>query len=206
MSSIIGRSGAGRGVLRRRDDRGRSGKALVGAGLTVLTLGLFTDTLAVRIGLGGLRISLLEIGVLLLGIALVVAFLRVLARKLKRKVGLGVLGAVSVGLGLPVVPALGAVLSVPVAGRLLRRLPRVPSMVVGRLSWFGKSRWERALAFVGGPRGAAAGGYGGTLLAVGAQTGKLSTEYVVFGNRLSLLALFVLLSIPGALVYGIRRK
>lgn len=206
MRSVIGRSGSGRGVLRRPDDRGRSGKALVGAGLTVLTLGLFTDTLAVRVGLGGLRISLLEIGVLLLGGALLVAFLRVLASKLKRKVGLGILGAVSVGLGIPVLPALGAVLSVPVAGRLLRRLPRVPSRVLGRLPWFGKSRWERALAFVGGPRGAATGGYGATLIAVGAQTGELSTEYVVFGNRISLLALFVLLSIPGALVYGIRRK
>lgn len=184
-------------ALQRSKTRGRSGKFLVGAGEAVLALGLFTDTLGRRVRVAGIDVTVLEIGVVLVGIALVAAFLKVAARKLRRTLGLGVASAVSFGVGLP---TLGMALPAISAGK--RVLSRVP---LSRLPWFGRSRWERALAFVGGPRGLATGGVGATLLGVGAYTDHLGDTYVVFGHSLALLVLFALLSIPGVLIYGIRR-
>lgn len=183
--------------LRRTQARGRSGKLLVAAGQTLLALGLLTDTLGQRIGAGGFSVTLLELGVVVLAVALAVAFLKVVARKVKRTVGISLLSAASLGVG---IPALGAVLpAVSIGKRVVRRLP------LSHLPWFGKSRWERALAFLGGPRGLATGGVGAVLLTVGAQTGKLGETHVIFGQQLTLLSLFVLLSVPGVVIYGIRR-
>ncbi|MFC7198855.1 hypothetical protein [Halospeciosus flavus] len=183
--------------LRRTQTRGRSGKLLVAAGQSLLALGLLTDTLGQRIGAGGFSVTLLELGVVVLVVALAVAFLKVVARKVKRTVGISLLSAASLGVG---VPALGAALpAVSVGKRVVRRLP------LSHLPWFGKSRWERVLAFLGGPRGLATGGVGAVLLTVGAQTGKLGETHVVFGQQLTLLSLFVLLSVPGVVIYGIRR-
>jgi len=60
--------------LRTKQPRGRSGKLLVGSGLCVLTLGMFTDSLAYRIGIGGRDLSVLELGVLLVAAAVALAF------------------------------------------------------------------------------------------------------------------------------------
>lgn len=179
-------------ALQRTKTRGRSGKLLIGAGEAVFTLGLFTDTLGRRVRAASVDVTVLEIGVVLVGVALAVAFLKVVVRKLKRVFGLGVVSAVSLGIGLP---TLGIALpAISVGTRILRRLP------LSRLPWFGRSRWERALAFVGGPRGLAAGGVGATLIGIGATTGQLGETYVVFGHSLTLLVLFALLSVPGVLI------
>ncbi|WP_265109479.1 hypothetical protein [Halosolutus halophilus] len=182
--------------LRSGTARGRSGKLLVGAGLGVLTLGMTTDTLGRRVAVAGWQPSVLELGVLLVGAAVVVAFGQYLLGKLKRAAGYGLLGSIGLGIGLP------GLIALPAVGGIARRLG---STVYVRIPWIGPSRWERALAAVGGPRGLVSGGYGTTLLAIGASTGKLHEVYVVFGNRLSLLAVFILLTAPGIVVYYLRR-
>lgn len=184
-------------TLRRKRSRGRSGTLLVGAGETLLSLGLLTDTLGRRIRLASVVATVLEFGLVVLAAAVSVGFLKLVVRKLTRALGIGLLGAVSFGIGLP---ALGLALpTLAVGNRVLRRLP------LSRVPWFGRSRWERFLAFVGGPRGLATGGVGASLLGIGAYTGRLGEPHVVFGHSLTLFALFVLLSVPGVLIYWLRR-
>ncbi|WP_226004862.1 hypothetical protein [Natrinema salinisoli] len=182
--------------LRTSTARGRSGKLLVGSGLVILTLGMATDTLGRRFAVAGRQPSVLEFGVVLVGAALAVAFVRYLLGKLKRAAGYSLLGTIGVGFGLP------ALIALPAVGGIARRLG---SMAYVRLPWVGPSRWERVLDMVGGPRGLVSGCYGTTLLTVGASTGSLEETYVVFGNRLSLLAVFVLLTAPGIVLYYLRR-
>lgn len=185
--------------LRRNRRKGTSGKYLVSAGLLVLTAGLFTETLGRRFGVAGVRLSVLEIGVVILGVALGRLLVRALARKLKRSAlkGLAV-GGLSLGLGLPALPALA---SVPFAGRLAKRLP---SGLAARLPWFGASRYQRLLRAVGGTRGIGTGGVSATLFVYGNQAGKLSEVHSVFGHRLSLATVFGLLAVPGAAIYAVR--
>lgn len=182
--------------LRTGTARGRSGKLLVGSGLAILTLGMATDTLGRRFAVAGHRPSVLELGVVLVGAALAVGFGRYLLGKLKRAAGYSLLGTVGLGIGVP------ALVALPAVGGVARR---IGTTAYRRLPWVGPSRWERALAAVGGPRGLASGCYGTTLLAVGASTGSLAENYVVFGARLSLLSVFVLLTAPGVVLYYVRR-
>lgn len=189
-------------ALRRSKNRGRSGKILAVAGQVVLALGVFTNALDQRFGVGGVSLTLLELVVVAVGVVLVVALVRTVVRKVKRTVGLGVLSALSLGVA---VPTLGVALpAVSIGGRLAARLPlsRLPT---SRLPWLGKSRWERALDFAGGPKGLAATGAGATVLGAGARLGKLGETHALFGNHVSLFAAVLLLSVPGALIYGIRR-
>jgi hypothetical protein len=186
--------------LRRDRQKGTSGKYLVSTGLFVLAAGLFTETLAWRFGVAGVRMSVLEVGLLILGVALGRLLVRVILRKLKRTVlkGLAV-GGLSLGVGLPALPA---VASIPFAGRLAKRLPY--RGFTERLPWFGVSRFERLSRAVGGKRGVGLGGVSGTLFVYGTEAGKLSDTYVVFGHRLELAAIFALLAVPGAVIYAVR--
>lgn len=189
--------------FRRRRRYGKSGQYLVAFGLAVLVGGLFTDGLGTRVALGGVSLTVLELGVLGLGVALARMLVRALLRKLKRGLLKGALAGGSLGIGLPALPALGVALpAVPYASRLARRLPT--GRIARRLPWFGTSRLERLRRAVGGRRGLGTGGVGTTLVLYGARTDSLGESYVVFGNRLDLLGLFVLLAVPGALVYAVR--
>lgn len=182
--------------LRTKTTGGRSGKFLVAVGLLVLTLGMFTDSLGRRVGVGGWERSVLEIGMVLVALAVGYAFLTYLLAKLKRGMLYGVFGGIGFGLG---VPALGMVAA-------LGALPRsLGSTVHGALPWVETTRWERLLAAVGGPRGLASSCYGTVLLTAGAATDSLGEEYVVFGHHLSLLTVFLVLTAPGVVSYYVRR-
>lgn len=186
--------------LRRNRKKGQSGKYLVSTGLFVLTTGLFTDTLGWQFGIADVRVSVLEAGLLLLGIALGRLLVRAVVRKLKRSALKGLaIGGLSLGVGIPALPAIA---SIPFAGRLAKRLPYGP--VVERIPWFGTSRYQRLVRAVGGKRGLGTGSVSATLFVYGNQTDKLSEMYSVFGHRLSLASVFVLLAVPGALVYIVR--
>lgn len=188
------------GLLRRDENRGRSGQYLVGAGLTVLVVGLLSDLLAVRVGPPGLRLSVLELGLVALGVALGRAFVRAVKRRIRRRLLKGVLGAASLGVGLP---ALGVALpSLPLVGRLAKRLPL--RRVATRLPMLGDSRVERLARMVGGRRGVGTGGVGATLFAYGARTGTLDQQYTVFGGQLPLGTVFLLLALSGTAVYAAR--
>ncbi|QSG01362.1 hypothetical protein [Natranaeroarchaeum sulfidigenes] len=182
--------------LRTKQPRGRSGKLLVGSGLCVLTLGMFTDSLAYRIGIGGRDLSVLELGVLLVAAAVALAFGKYLLGKLKRLGGYGLLGAFGIGIGLP------SLIALPAIGGVVRRLG---SGLYSALPWVERSRWVRLLGIAGGPKGLASGCYGTVVFSVGAWTGTLSEEYLVFGYELSLLSVFVGLTVPGVVVYYLRR-
>lgn len=187
----------------RRKRQGKSGQHLVGFGLLVLTVGLFTHTLGHRLALGSGSLSLLEVGVVVLGVALARLLVRSVVRKLKRGLLKGALAGVSLGVGLPAFPALGVALpAVPFAGELAKRVPK--SKLAAHVPGLGVSRLTRLRRAVGGVRGVATGGVGVTLVTYGAQTEKLGETYVVFGSRYELLTLFLLLSVPGALVYAVR--
>lgn len=182
--------------VRTKTGRGKSGTYLVGAGLVFLTLGMVTDALDWTVEAGGLSLSVLEVGIVCVLLAVALAFVRYLLGKLKRAVGIGILGAVGVGFGLP------SVLAVPAVGGFAKR---VVTSVYGTMPWVETTPWGRAIAAVGGPKGLVSGCYGATLLTVGASTGSLDDEYVVFGHELTLLAVFVFLSIPGVVIYYVRR-
>lgn len=196
---------------RRRRPRGKSGKYLVSAGLSVLVVGLFTETLDVRLGGGPLELSVLEIGILILGVALVRLFVAAVFKKLKRGVLKRVVGVLGLSAVLPAIPAaapvvsaVGAVLpslaAVPLAGRVTRRLSYVAADVLG----LGETRAQRLKRAVGGTRGVGASGVGVVLVGYGAEMGRLGEMYTVFGHQLSLLNVFVLLSVPGAAIYAVR--
>lgn len=186
--------------LRRNRRKGTSGKYLVSTGLFVLTVGLFTETLGWRFGVAGVRLSVLEVGLLVLGAALGRLAVRVILRKLKRTVLKGLaIGGLSLGVGLPALPALA---SVPFAGRLAKRLPYRD--IAARLPWFGASRYQRFARAVGGKRGVGTGGMSATLFVYGAQAGELNETYPVFGHRLELATVFALLAVPGAMIYVVR--
>jgi hypothetical protein len=186
--------------LRRDKRKGTSGKYLVSTGLFVLAAGLFTETLSWRFGVAGLQVSILETGLLILGVALGRLLVRMILRKLKRTVLKGLaIGGLSLGVGLPALPA---VASVPFAGRLAKRLPY--RGVVERLPWFGVSRYQRLARAVGGKRGVGMGGVSGTLFVYGAEAGKLGETYLAFGHRLELATIFALLAVPGAAIYVVR--
>jgi hypothetical protein len=110
--------------LRTNVAGGRSGRVLLGSGLAVLTLGTFAGVLPAQVAPG---LSVLEGGVLLVGGAVTVALVRYLLGRLKRAVGVGALGALSLGPGIPVLAALPAL---PALGRRLRK---VASPLVRRL-------------------------------------------------------------------------
>lgn len=187
----------------RRQRNGTSGKYLVGFGLVVLTIGLFTDTLGRQVTLGRHPVTLLEVGVGVLGLALGRLLVHALVRKLKRGLLKGLLAGVTLGVALPAMPTLGVALpAVPFAGQVARRVPT--ARIARHVPGLGVSRRTRLRRAVGGVRGVGAGGVGATLVTYGAQTGSLDETYVVFGTRVELLTLFLLLSVPGALVYAIR--
>jgi hypothetical protein len=186
--------------FRRNRRKGQSGKYLVSTGLFVLTAGLFTDTLGWRFGIADVRVSVLEAGLLLLGVALGRLLVRALLRKLKRSVLKGLaIGGLSLGVGIPALPAIA---SMPFAGRIAKRLPY--GAVVDRIPWSGASRYQRLLRAVGGKRGLGTGSVSATLFVYGNQADKLSETYLVFGHRLSLATAFSLLAVPGALIYVVR--
>lgn len=64
-------------ALRRTQMQGRSGNLLIGTREALLTLGLFTDTLRWRIRVADIDVSILEIGIVIIGVALAVAFPKV---------------------------------------------------------------------------------------------------------------------------------
>jgi hypothetical protein len=186
--------------LRRSRRKGQSGKYLVSTGLVVLTAGMFTDTLGRQVGLAALRVSVLEVGLLVLGVALGRLLVRAVIRKLKRSAIKGLaIGGLSLGIGLPALPAIA---SVPFVGRIAKRLPY--DAVTGRLPWFGTTRYQRLLRALGGKRGLGTGSLSATLFVYGHQAGKLSEVHDVFGHRLSLSAVFGLLAVPGTLIYIVR--
>lgn len=186
--------------LRRDKRKGTCGKYLVSTGLFVLAAGLFTETLAWRFGVAGLQVSILEIGLLILGAALGRLLVRAILRKLKRTLLKGLaIGGLSLGVGLPALPA---VASVPLAGRLAKRLTYRD--IAERLPWFGASRYQRLARAVGGKRGVGLGGVSGTLYIYGAEAGKLGETYLAFGHRLELATIFALLAVPGAAIYVVR--
>lgn len=195
---------------RGQESRGKSGKTLVGTGLLVLVAGTFTGTLDARFGVGAIQLSVLEIAVLVLGIALVRLFVAAVLRKLKRKLLKGVLGGIGLSVALPAAPvslpalsSVGAVLP----SFAVRPFERVSSRLSGRLSdalGIGPSRFERLKRAVGGGKGVATGGFGSALVGYGAEVGRLTRQYTVFGQQISLLTVFLLLSAPGAAVYAVR--
>ncbi|APX97598.1 hypothetical protein [Natronorubrum daqingense] len=182
--------------LRTKKPRGRSGKLLVGTALVVLTLGMFTGTLDRRLEALGTSITVLEACLVLVGAAVAVAFVRYLLGKLKRAAGYGLLGTFGFGIGLP------ALVALPAVGGVFRR---VGSTVYGAMPWIEPSRWGRLLSVVGGPRGLASGCYGTTLLAAGAWTDSLDDSHVVFGYELTLFSVFAIMTVPGIVVYYVRR-
>jgi len=194
-------------IKRRRRRKGKSGKYLVTTGMSVLVVGMFTESLDTRVVFD---LSVLEIGILVLGIALGRLALVVVARKLKRTVlkGVGIAG-LSVALpaipfAAPVVATVGGLLpslvAVPFASKVITKLPTGVASVFG----LGPTRFQRLKRALGGVRGVSAGSVGTVLVGYGVETGQLNEVYDVFGHQLSLLAVFSLLSVPGAIIYAVR--
>ncbi len=178
--------------------------------MSVLVAGMFTETLDVRVGGGWVNLSVLEIGCLVLGAALGRLLLTVVGRRLKRTVlkGVGIAG-LSVALpaipfAAPVVAAVGGLLpslvAVPMASKLTTRLSVRVASVLG----LGATRTQRLKRALGGVRGVSAGSVGVVLLGYGAEMGQLNEMYTVFGQQLSLLAVFSILSVPGTIIYAVR--
>lgn len=197
-------------MRRRRRPKGKSGKYLVTAGMSVLVTGMFTETLDVRVGGGWVDLSVLEIGCLILGAALCRLLLIVVGRKLKRTVlkGVGIAG-LSVALpaipfAAPIVSAVGGFLpslvAVPMASKVATRFSAGVASALG----LGPTRTQRLKRALGGVRGVSAGSVGAVLLSYGAETGQLNEMYTVFGHRLSLLTVFSILSVPGTIIYAVR--
>jgi len=199
-----------RSVIGRRKPKGKSGKYLVTTGMSVLVAGMFTETLGIRIGAGPLELSVLEGGIIVLGIALIRLLLVVIGRKLRRGLLKGV-GVVGLGVALPAVPFAAPIVSavgglvpsfaaVSFFGGAVTRL----SKTVGGVLGFGETRLQRLKRALGGVKGISTGSVGVVLTGYGIETGSLNEVYTVFGTQLSLQTVFGLLSVPGAIIYVVR--